>query len=105
MAQQLNGFLSYTGSLPSNQSAYRQFHSTETALIKVMSDLAIASDKGQVSLLSLLDLSAAFDTFDHAILIKRLENTHGIRDVALKWFISYLTDRTKRVVIGEILHH
>ena len=104
VAKQLNGFLSHTTdtrSLPSNQSAYRQFHSTETALIKVMNDLAIASDKGQVSLLSLLDLSAAFDTVDHAILIERLENTHGIRDVALKWFISYLSDRTQRVVIGE----
>ena len=101
VTQQLNGFLSHTGSLPSHHSAYRQFHSTETALIKVVNDLAITSSHGQVSLLSLLDLSAAFDTVDHDILIKRLENTHGVRGVTLKWFTSYLTDRTQRMVIGE----
>ena len=68
---------------------------------KVVNDLAIASDNEQVLLLSLLDLSAAFDTVDHDILIKRLKNMHGVRGVALKWFTSYLSDRTQWVVIGE----
>lgn len=52
--------------LPTNQSTYRQFHSTETALIKVQSDILSSMDKQEVTLLVLLDLSAAFDTVDHS---------------------------------------
>jgi hypothetical protein len=101
VSKQINMHLSVTGSLPSHQSAYRQFHSTETALLKVVNDIAVAADDGQVSILSLLDLSAAFDTVDHKILIKRLENTHGICGMALEWLKSYLTGRTQCVVIGD----
>ena len=54
------------------QSAYRKCHSTETAFLCVVNDLLKASDSGCVSILSLLDLSAVFDTIDHNILITRL---------------------------------
>ena len=82
------------------QSAYRPFHSTETALIKIFDDLLLNLDNKKVSLLSLLDLSAAFDTVDHKILINRLRHMFGITDVALDWFISYLSDRSQRVSIS-----
>jgi len=67
------------------QSAFRPKRNTETALLRVFSD-PIASDSGSVSILSLLDLSAAFDTIDHNILLTRPENTFGICDLALSLF-------------------
>jgi hypothetical protein len=57
------------------KSAYCQHHSTETALLKVHSDIAEAMDKKSATVLVMLDLSAAFDVIDHQILFKRLEHT------------------------------
>jgi hypothetical protein len=60
------------------QSAYRSFHSTETALLRVHHDIATALDNNSCSILVMLDLSAAFDVIDHGILYQRLEYTFGI---------------------------
>ena len=79
--------------LPSVQSAYRQFFSTETAVLKVVSDVLTAMDRGQITLLGMFDLSAGFDTVDHAMLLKRLDVGFGIRGTALIWFASYQTGR------------
>ena len=68
-------YLNNSNLLPTQQSAYRRHHSTETAVTKVYSDILGAADDGKLSLLILLDLSAAFDLVDHSILLKRLENT------------------------------
>ncbi len=73
----------------------------ETALIRVTNDLLLSSDRGCISLLVLLDLSAAFDTIDHNILLNRLENHVGIRGSALAWFKSYLSDRHQFVAVNE----
>ena len=56
--------------------------------------ILLAVDRGDFAALVLLDLSAAFDTVDHDILLKRLQTSFGIDGVALKWFQSYLTERT-----------
>ena len=65
-----------------------------------MSVLLVASDQGQVSGLCLLDLTAAFDTVDHELLLQRLDNTFGVRDQAKEWFKSYLTGRSYCVIHG-----
>ena len=82
---------------PLLQSAYRKSHSTETALIKVQNDILMNMDRQQVTLLVLLDLSAAFDTIDHQVLLNRLRLSFGIRGYALEWIASYLSDRTQLV--------
>ena len=87
---------------PMLQSAYRKGHSTETALLRVVNDILSSMNKQHVSILVLLDLSAAFDTVDHAILLRRLETSFGITDAALAWFSSYLSGRSQRVSVdGE----
>jgi len=82
--------------MPSQQSAYRQHHSTETAVLKVYNDLLMAADSGLVFALCLLDLTAAFDTVDHDLLL-RLERQFGLRGVTLLCFRSYLSSRSYRV--------
>ena len=84
-----------------NQSAYRKGHSTETALLKIFDDLLISMDNQKVSVLTLLDISAAFDTVNHEILLKRLEDLYGICGTANDWFRSYLSERHQRVKIGN----
>lgn len=75
------------------QSGFRANHSTETALVKVVNDIRIHLDNGNLSVLMLLDLSAAFDTVDHEILISRLENWVGLGGPVLNLFRTYLLDR------------
>lgn len=83
------------------QSGFKAFHSTETALLCVSNDLRRSSDSGSTSLLVLLDMSAAFDTLDHSILITRLHNYIGLSGSALQWFTSYLSNRTFQVKQGS----
>ena len=70
----------------------------ETALLKVTNDLLSAMDDGKISVLVLLDLSAAFDTSDHETLLHRL-HVFGFGDTVLSWFQSYLENRTQTVVV------
>ena len=83
VAVQLQEQMLVNGLFPELQSAYRQHHSTETALLKVKNDLLMAMDKGQVTLLVLLDLRSAFDTVEHEMLLERLRSTIGLRGKVL----------------------
>ena len=85
---------------PKNQSSYRKLHSTETALLRVKNDILTSMNKQHVVLLVLLDLSSAFDTVDHTILLNRLNSTFGITGSAHKWFNSYLTRRSQFVTVN-----
>lgn len=83
------------------QSAYRGAHSTETALVKVVDDLLTSIDAGSVVALVGLDISAAFDTVNHSVLLDRLDREFGIADLPLKWIASYLAGRSVRVRVGK----
>ena len=85
------------------QSAYCPGHSTETALFKVVKDPVSALDLGKFLVLVLLDLSAAFDTVDHDILLHCLHHVFGIQDKALSWFKSYLTNSFQMVSIRDTI--
>ena len=99
---QLNEHTDSCDRRPSHQSAYRPFHSTETALLKVQSDILQNMDGQRVTLLVMLDLSAAFDTIDHKILIETLRSRVGVGGTALQWFISYLSNRTQQVKVHGV---
>ena len=105
VASRLNRFLSVNHLLESHQSAYRVFHSTETALTKVYNDIALALDERKVAGLVLLDLSAAFDTIDCEMLLDRCEHEFGLRDTVLRWLKSYMTNRKQSVSISGHLSH
>ena len=93
VARQLVTYLDVNCLLPATQSGFRRGHSTETAIIRVLSDLLDAVDRGDVAALVLLDLSAAFDTVDHGILLERLRVTFSVNNSALAWLQSYLAGR------------
>jgi hypothetical protein len=97
----LTDFLTEHKLLNSFQSAYTKFHSTETALLAVHDQLIRANSQQQVSCLCLLDLSAAFDTIDHSILLERLSSWFGISGTVLAWVKSYLTSRSFYVQVRD----
>ena len=85
--------------MPHFQSAYRPNHSCETALIKLMNDILWNMEEQCVTALVAIDLSAAFDTVDHNVLIKVLNKKFGLSNTALMWFESYLQPRQFKVCV------
>ena len=78
-------------------------NSTEIALLKIHNDILSSMDDGRVTASTLLDLSAAFNTIDHTILLRRLGDWFGVSGKALDWFKSYLTGRSQRIKLGNCL--
>ena len=100
VAIRLHCYLNSNDLLPSCQSAYRKNHSSETALLRVWSDILNAADQRQVTLLALLDMSAAFDCVDHDLLLQRLQLVFGFCGAPLEWIRSFLSDRTYQLAYG-----
>ena len=71
--------------------------------MSVLDGLLGSADERLVSLVALLDLSAAFDILDHPIALKRLETTFGVRGTVLDWFVSYMTGRFQSVIVGGVV--
>lgn len=94
VASQISSYFSTNDLFPPLQSAYRPRHSTETALLKITNDALTAADRGMVTVVVLLDYSAAFDTVDHAVALEILEKKFGVSSSCLQWFCSYLSGRT-----------
>ena len=95
--QQLYSYLSENHLLSPNQHGFRPNHSTETALTSISDHILSAADHGEVSLLSLLDLSKCFDVIDHTKLLSKLQ-AHGIHT---SWFSSYLRNHTQSVSLTD----
>ena len=89
-------FLDTSGQLYSSQYGFRSKHSCENAISELIRQIVKGHERQKHTAAIFLDLSKAFDTLDHALLLKKLE-IYGIRGIALDWFSSYLTDRSMRV--------
>lgn len=95
----MTAFLEENQLLDLNQSGFRQFMNTQTALLNVLDEVKMAADERQVTLLVLFDMSKAFDCVDHMILLDKLR-TLGLSSGTCDWFKSYLTGR-RQAVLGR----
>uniref|UniRef100_A0A8C1SXW2 Reverse transcriptase domain-containing protein n=1 Tax=Cyprinus carpio TaxID=7962 RepID=A0A8C1SXW2_CYPCA len=101
VAKQLKTHLCSNDLFEAFQSGFQSQHSTETALLKVTNDILLSADAGHLPILILLDITAAFDTINHTILLSRLESFLSITGTALSWLQSYLTDRQQFIYINN----
>ena len=88
--------------MPDYQSAYRENYSCETALIKIVDDILWSMENGEVTALMALDLSAAFDTVDHEVLLRVLQKRFGIEGTYLESFNTYLRPRLYKVNVSNV---
>ena len=90
MLQQFLDHCTQNNLIPDFQFAYNKNYSTETSLLKLTNDLLWGFENQNITSTVILDLSTAFDTIDHDILIIILHDHFGIQDTALNWFRNYL---------------
>ena len=101
VASRLNKHLVNNNLESKHQYGYKKGHSTEMLLMHVVNNVLKAFDKKMVTVLLLLDLSAAFDTVDQNMLLRILNSEIGIGGIAIKWFASFLKGRTQKVKIND----
>ena len=101
MAKQLNSYIDSEGFSNVNQSAYKRLHSTETALLNLQNDIAASIDSGKAVALTLLDLSAVFDTVDHNIPFNCLGDWFGVVGTVLRWIKSYFSNHMYTVKLAN----
>ena len=100
--RQFVDYITTNKKLSENQSGNRKCHSTETALLHVTDDFLMAIDKSEVSVVVLLDMSKAFDSIRHDLLLQKLQSI-GVASSSLEWFHNYLSGRSQRVRIGDAI--
>lgn len=100
---QLNHYLAVNSLHCPVQSGYRPHHSCETLLLRMTDDIFKETQSDNIVIVVLLDLSAAFDTIDHGILLDKLLVDFGVCGTALEWFTSYLQNRFFCVNINNTL--
>jgi hypothetical protein len=98
VAKQITVYLEENNLMDPHQSAYKKGHSCETVIVSVLNDVYAASDKSEISISALLDMSAAFDTIDHAMMIEKLKCL-GFTDDVLEWFQMYLSGRSHTTIV------
>ena len=101
MYNRVIAFLNKHNILFKNQFGFRQGHSTSSAILELIHKITQAIENKEFTLSVFIDLSKAFDTIDHSILLYKL-NHYGIRGISLKWFESYLNNRQQFTVIDGI---
>ena len=102
LSEQITSYLGLSTNdlLPKYQSGFRRGHFTETLLLRLLSDCYGAIDWGRVTLFALFNVSAAFDTVDHQILINRLSVSFGLSGLPLDWITSFLAGHSSCVALG-----
>ena len=101
VSTRIDEYLSLNNLHDIDQTAYKKFNSTETALTAIQNDILINMDQGKATVLVMLDMSAAYDTVDHGIFLQRLSRYFGFSGAVLKWFTSYVKGRKVKVMIGD----
>ena len=96
MYSRVYGFLDSKNQMYKSQYGFRARHSCDHAVSEVVSDILKNNEKGKYTVVLFLDLSKAFDTLDHSIVLKKME-LYGVCGVALQWFDSYLKNCSLRV--------
>ena len=99
VSKRLNEHMTANNLHTHSQHGYKSNHSTETLLLRFYNDILVAIDQNRGVVVLLIDLSSAFDTVQHDILLKILENSIHVKGVALEWFRSFVSGRTQSVVI------